>query len=34
MSAAPGWGEHNDDVLRGVGYDDADIARLHAEGVI
>ena len=31
---APGWGEHTDEVLREAGYDDAAIARLHAEGVV
>jgi crotonobetainyl-CoA:carnitine CoA-transferase CaiB-like acyl-CoA transferase len=29
---APGLGEHTDEVLREVGYDDEDLARLHASG--
>jgi crotonobetainyl-CoA:carnitine CoA-transferase CaiB-like acyl-CoA transferase len=31
---APGWGEHTDEVLREIGYDDAAIARLHETGVV
>lgn len=33
-TAAPDWGQHNDEVLRDAGYDDASIGRLRAEGVI
>jgi crotonobetainyl-CoA:carnitine CoA-transferase CaiB-like acyl-CoA transferase len=33
-SAAPEWGEHNDEVLREARYDAAAIARFRAEGVI
>jgi crotonobetainyl-CoA:carnitine CoA-transferase CaiB-like acyl-CoA transferase len=33
-AAAPGWGEHTDEVLRESGFDDAEITRLHAEGVV
>jgi formyl-CoA transferase len=31
---APGVGEHSDEVLRGIGYADADIARLRAGGAV
>lgn len=31
---APGLGEHNDDVLRELGFDDADIAKLRQSGVM
>lgn len=31
---APGWGEHTDEVLREIGYDDAAISRLHETGVV
>ena len=31
---APGIGEHSDEVLRGAGYADADIARLRASGAV
>jgi crotonobetainyl-CoA:carnitine CoA-transferase CaiB-like acyl-CoA transferase len=34
VATAPGWGEHTDEVLREVGYGDADIARLREEGVV
>lgn len=34
VTAAPGWGEQTDEVLREAGFDDAGIARLHAEGVV
>ena len=30
----PGLGEHTDAVLRGAGYDEDDIAALHADGVV
>jgi len=33
-TAAPGWGEHTDEVLREAGFDDAEIARLRADGVV
>lgn len=33
-TAAPGWGEQTDEVLRDAGYDDGEIARLRAEGVV
>ena len=31
---APGWGEHTADILRDLGYDEATIERLHADGVV
>jgi formyl-CoA transferase len=31
---APGVGEHSDEVMRGIGYEDADIARLRASGAV
>jgi formyl-CoA transferase len=31
---APGLGEHNDEVMREAGYDDAQIARLKADHVL
>jgi crotonobetainyl-CoA:carnitine CoA-transferase CaiB-like acyl-CoA transferase len=34
VAAAPGWGEHTDEVLRESGFDEAEIARLHADGVV
>jgi crotonobetainyl-CoA:carnitine CoA-transferase CaiB-like acyl-CoA transferase len=34
VAAAPGWGEHTDEVLREAGFDEAEIARLHADGVV
>jgi itaconate CoA-transferase len=34
MGKVPAVGEHTDSVLRGIGYGDADIARLRAEGVV
>lgn len=34
VTAAPYWGEQTDEVLREAGYDDAEIARMRAEGVI
>ena len=33
-SAAPGWGEHTDEILREAGFDEAEISRLHAAGVV
>ena len=33
-TAAPAWGEHSDEVLRESGFDEAEIARLHDDGVI
>jgi crotonobetainyl-CoA:carnitine CoA-transferase CaiB-like acyl-CoA transferase len=33
-AAAPAWGEHTDEVLREAGFDEAEITRLHADGVI
>ncbi len=33
-SKAPGWGEHSGDVLGELGYDEAAVSRLRAEGVI
>jgi crotonobetainyl-CoA:carnitine CoA-transferase CaiB-like acyl-CoA transferase len=32
--APPALGQHTDEVLRGIGKSDAEIARLRAEGVI
>lgn len=32
--SAPGWGEHTDEILRGLGYDEPAIGRLHEEGVV
>lgn len=34
VTAAPGWGEQTDEVLRETGFDEAEIARLRADGVI
>ncbi|HYF58773.1 MAG TPA: CoA transferase [Burkholderiaceae bacterium] len=34
VTAAPGWGEQTDEVLREAGYDDAAIARLRADAVV
>ena len=34
VTAAPYWGEQTDEILREAGYDDAEIARMRAEGVI
>ena len=31
---APWLGQHSDDVLRGAGYDERELATLHAEGVL
>jgi crotonobetainyl-CoA:carnitine CoA-transferase CaiB-like acyl-CoA transferase len=34
VRTAPGWGEHTDEILKGVGYDDSGIAALRDQGVI
>ncbi|NBS63016.1 MAG: CoA transferase [Betaproteobacteria bacterium] len=34
VRTAPGWGEHTDEVLKGVGYSDTEIASLREQGVI
>jgi crotonobetainyl-CoA:carnitine CoA-transferase CaiB-like acyl-CoA transferase len=34
VQAPPGLGEHTDEVLHGAGFDDAELASLHADGVI
>src|SRR5690606_5020328 len=32
--SAPGWGEHTDEILQEIGYDDAAILHLHETGVV
>jgi len=34
VRTAPGWGEHTDEILKGVGYDEAGIAALREQGVV
>jgi crotonobetainyl-CoA:carnitine CoA-transferase CaiB-like acyl-CoA transferase len=34
VRTAPGWGEHTDEILRSIGYDDDAIAALHEEGAV
>lgn len=32
--SAPGWGEHTDEILRDIGYDESTIKRLHQDGTV
>ncbi len=34
VTAAPGWGEHTDEVLAEIGYDEQQIKSLHEQGVV